>query len=65
MTVIRDVTLRDGLQLPGKILPIKEKITLARELLRAGAPSSRSAQMAGTLEVIEALSKAEREHCWV
>jgi hydroxymethylglutaryl-CoA lyase len=74
MTVIRDVTLRDGLQLAGATLPVADKVALARALLRAGVPElevgslaspDRVPQMAGTLEVVAALSAAERERCWV
>lgn len=74
MTVIRDVTLRDGLQLAGATLPVAAKIALARALLQAGVPEleagslaspRRVPQMAGTLDVIAALSAAERERCWV
>ncbi|GAA3526084.1 hydroxymethylglutaryl-CoA lyase [Amycolatopsis ultiminotia] len=74
MTVIRDVTLRDGLQLAGTVLPVAEKIALARELVQAGVPELEIGSlanprlvppMAGTLEVVGALTEAELERCWV
>jgi hydroxymethylglutaryl-CoA lyase len=75
MTVeLRDVTLRDGLQLTGKVLPVERKVRLARELLRLGVPSLEIGSMArpdlvppmsGTLEVIAALTPEELERCWV
>ncbi|HEX4191057.1 MAG TPA: hypothetical protein VHZ06_08695 [Marmoricola sp.] len=74
MSVIRDVTLRDGLQLAGTVLPATEKITLARELLRAGVPELEIGSlanprlvppMAGTLDVVAALTEEELARCWV
>lgn len=36
---LRDVTLRDGLQLTGKLLPTARKVEIIRELLDLGLPS--------------------------
>lgn len=71
---IRDVTLRDGLQLTGKPLPTERKVRLVRELLALGVEEIEVGSMArpdlvpavaDTLEVVAALSRAERERCWV
>lgn len=72
--MLRDVTLRDGLQLTGKLLPIAEKLELARSLFAVGvealeigamARPDKVPPMANTLEVISGLSSAELEKCWV
>ncbi|PPF45385.1 hydroxymethylglutaryl-CoA lyase [Pseudoclavibacter sp. AY1F1] len=71
---LRDVTLRDGLQLTGRMLSTERKIELARELFSAGVPELEIGSMArgdlvppmaNTIEVIEALSPAELERSWV
>ncbi|PPF81413.1 hydroxymethylglutaryl-CoA lyase [Pseudoclavibacter sp. RFBJ3] len=71
---LRDVTLRDGLQLTGKLLSTQRKVELARELFSAGVPELEIGSMArgdlvppmaNTLEVIEALTPEELEHSWV
>lgn len=71
---LRDVTLRDGLQLTGRLLSTERKVELARELLAAGVPELEIGSMArgdlvppmaNTLEVIEALTPAELERSWV
>jgi hydroxymethylglutaryl-CoA lyase len=71
---LRDVTLRDGLQLTGKMLSAERKVEIVRELLRLGVPSielgsmARSdlvPTMANTLEVVAALTSAELEKCWI
>jgi hydroxymethylglutaryl-CoA lyase len=71
---LRDVTLRDGLQLTGKLLSTDRKVALARELLAAGVPELEIGSMArgdlvppmaNTLEVIEALTPEELERSWV
>lgn len=71
---LRDVTLRDGLQLTGKLLPTDTKVALARELLSLGIPSveigslanaSLVPPMANTLEVIERLEPDELARSWV
>lgn len=71
---LRDVTLRDGLQLTGKLLDTDTKVRLARVLLDAGideleigamARPDLVPPMANTLEVIKALTPEERQRCWV
>ncbi|RRQ28112.1 hydroxymethylglutaryl-CoA lyase [Rhodococcus sp. Eu-32] len=71
---LRDVTLRDGLQLTGKLLSTKRKLDVARSLLAAGVPSLEIGSMArgdlvppmaNTLEVIAELTDEELEKCWV
>ncbi|WP_282857940.1 hydroxymethylglutaryl-CoA lyase [Pseudoclavibacter helvolus] len=71
---LRDVTLRDGLQLTGRMLGAERKVELARELFAAGIPELEIGSMArgdlvppmaNTLEVIEALTPEELERCWV
>lgn len=71
---LRDVTLRDGLQLTGKLLPAAHKIRLARALLALGvdqleigamARPDLVPPMANTLEVIAGLTADELERCWV
>jgi hydroxymethylglutaryl-CoA lyase len=72
--VLRDVTLRDGLQLTGKLLPTDRKLEIARQLLKFGVPELEIGSMArgdlvppmaNTLEVITELSAEELERCWV
>ena len=43
---LRDVTLRDGLQLTGKILPTERKVEIVRELLALGVPALELGSMA-------------------
>ncbi|WP_280457925.1 hydroxymethylglutaryl-CoA lyase [Nocardia carnea] len=71
---LRDVTLRDGLQLTGKLLPTARKVEIARELLALGVPELEIGSMArpdlvpplaNTLEVIAELTPAELAKCWV
>lgn len=71
---LRDVTLRDGLQLTGKLLSTEEKIATVRELLRlrvqeielgSMARADLVPPMANTLEVAEALTPQELAHCWI
>lgn len=71
---LRDVTLRDGLQLTGKLLPTEVKIRLARELLRLGVPELEIGSMArpdlvppmaNTLDVVAGLTAEELEQCWI
>ncbi|WP_445337302.1 hydroxymethylglutaryl-CoA lyase [Clavibacter sp. CFBP 8614] len=71
---LRDVTLRDGLQLTGGMLPTERKVELARTLFAAGVPELEIGSMArgdvvppmaNTLEVIAALTPEERERSWV
>ncbi|MEZ5211356.1 hydroxymethylglutaryl-CoA lyase [Gordonia sp. PP30] len=72
--VLRDVTLRDGLQLTGKLLDTASKVRLVRALLDIGIPEIEIGSMArgdlvppmaDSLDVIEALTPAELERCWV
>ncbi|MEQ4564737.1 hydroxymethylglutaryl-CoA lyase [Paenarthrobacter sp. CAP02] len=72
--ILRDVTLRDGLQLTGKILPTERKVETVRELLRLGVPAIELGSMAradlvptmaNTLEVVQALTADELEKCWI
>ncbi|HEY5855932.1 MAG TPA: hydroxymethylglutaryl-CoA lyase [Aldersonia sp.] len=71
---LRDVTLRDGLQLTGKLLPTERKIETVRELLALGVPELEIGSMArpdlvppmaNSLELIEALTPEELDRCWV
>ncbi|RCV56117.1 beta/alpha barrel domain-containing protein [Marinitenerispora sediminis] len=71
---LRDVTLRDGLQLTGKPLPTARKVAVVRELLALGVPSVEIGSlarpdlvpsMANTLEVVEQLEADELARCWV
>ncbi|AVM00464.1 hydroxymethylglutaryl-CoA lyase [Gordonia iterans] len=72
--VLRDVTLRDGLQLTGKPLPTDRKVALVRTLLAAGIPELEIGSMArgdlvppmaDTLDVVAALTPAELARCWI
>lgn len=71
---LRDVTLRDGLQLTGKLLDVDRKLEIARSLLKAGVPALEIGSMArgdlvppmaNTLDVIAGLEAEELERCWV
>ncbi|MCG2622018.1 hydroxymethylglutaryl-CoA lyase [Arthrobacter sp. I2-34] len=71
---LRDVTLRDGLQLTGALLSTKRKVAVARELLRLGVPALELGSMArgdlvppmaNTLDVVRALSPEELGKCWI
>ena len=73
-TILRDVTLRDGLQLTGKMLSTERKVETVRELLRLGVPAVELGSMAradlvptmaNTLEVVQALTPEELERCWI
>ncbi|MFD4352186.1 hydroxymethylglutaryl-CoA lyase [Nocardia sp. NPDC058518] len=72
--LLRDVTLRDGLQLTGKVLPVERKVDVVRRLLAAGVPALEIgsmarpdlvAPMANSLELIAALTPDELAKCWV
>ncbi|MFC6013865.1 hydroxymethylglutaryl-CoA lyase [Nocardia lasii] len=72
--LLRDVTLRDGLQLTGKVLPVERKLEIVRGLLAAGVPALEIgsmarpdlvAPMANSLELIAALTPDELARCWV
>ncbi|EGD54055.1 hydroxymethylglutaryl-CoA lyase [Gordonia neofelifaecis] len=71
---LRDVTLRDGLQLTGKALDVPTRVALARTLLAAGVPELEIGSMArpdlvppmaGSLEVVAGLTPEELERCWI
>ncbi|MDV7988722.1 hydroxymethylglutaryl-CoA lyase [Rhodococcus sp. IEGM 1374] len=71
---LRDVTMRDGLQLTGKMLPTDRKLEIIRALIELGVPSleigsmargDKVPPMANTLEVIGELTAAELARCWV
>ena len=71
---VRDVALRDGLQLTDGRLGTAGKVELVRTLLRSGVPELEVGSMArpdlvpalaDTLDVIGALDEAERDRCWV
>jgi hydroxymethylglutaryl-CoA lyase len=71
---LRDVTLRDGLQLTAKLLPTERKVEIARELLSLGVPAIEVGSMArgdivpplaDTLDVIAALTPEELDRCWI
>ncbi|GGG03643.1 hydroxymethylglutaryl-CoA lyase [Rhodococcoides trifolii] len=71
---LRDVTLRDGLQLTGKMLPTDRKLEIVRELQALGVPAleigslaraDKVPPMANTLEVIAELTAEELATCWV
>ncbi|MDR2281512.1 MAG: hydroxymethylglutaryl-CoA lyase [Gordonia sp. (in: high G+C Gram-positive bacteria)] len=72
--VLRDVTLRDGLQLTGKTLDVQTRVDLAQKLLAAGVPELEIGSMArpdlvppmaGSLDVVAALTPEELERCWI
>ncbi|MEZ3160338.1 hydroxymethylglutaryl-CoA lyase [Microbacterium sp. BWT-B31] len=71
---LRDVTLRDGLQLAGKNLPTQRKVDLVRELFALGvehievgsmARPDLVPTMADSLDVVAALTAEERERVWL
>ncbi|MBY4226098.1 hydroxymethylglutaryl-CoA lyase [Rhodococcus fascians] len=71
---LRDVTMRDGLQLTGKMLPTERKLEIIRALIELGVPAleigsmargDKVPPMANTLEVIGELAAEELERCWV
>lgn len=72
--ILRDVTLRDGLQLTGKALDVQTRVDLARTLLAAGVPELEIGSMArpdlvppmaGSLDVVAELTPEELERCWI
>ncbi|QIS15284.1 hydroxymethylglutaryl-CoA lyase [Nocardia arthritidis] len=72
--LLRDVTLRDGLQLTGKVLPTERKVRLVRRLLALGVPALEIGSMArpdlvppmaNTMELIAELTPEELQRCWV
>ncbi|MFG3522051.1 hydroxymethylglutaryl-CoA lyase [Nocardia nova] len=73
-TILRDVTLRDGLQLTGTPLATHRKLEIVRTLLELGVPELEIGSlarpdlvpsMADTLELIAELTPEELERCWV
>lgn len=71
---LRDVTLRDGLQLSGKLLSTERKVDIARQLMALGVPELEIGSMArgdlvppvaNTLEVVAELTAEELDRCWV
>ncbi|WP_040782030.1 hydroxymethylglutaryl-CoA lyase [Nocardia pneumoniae] len=72
--LLRDVTLRDGLQLTGKLLPVQRKVDVVRRLLALGVPALEIGSMArpdlvppmaNTMELVAALTPEELSRCWV
>ncbi|MGW4241958.1 hydroxymethylglutaryl-CoA lyase [Nocardia sp. NPDC004722] len=72
--ILRDVTLRDGLQLTGKVLDTERKVEIARRLLALGVPELEIGSMArpdlvppmaNTLELVARLTPEELQRCWV
>ncbi|MBF6327209.1 hydroxymethylglutaryl-CoA lyase [Nocardia transvalensis] len=72
--MLRDVTLRDGLQLTGKVLATERKIEIARTLLGLGVPALEIGSMArpdlvppmaNTMELVSALEPEQLQRCWV
>jgi hydroxymethylglutaryl-CoA lyase len=72
--VLRDVTLRDGLQLTGGILPVERKAQIVRDLLASGVTAIEAGSMArpdlvpsmaNTVELLEELTPEELAHCYV
>ncbi|MDJ0360384.1 hydroxymethylglutaryl-CoA lyase [Rhodococcus sp. H29-C3] len=71
---LRDVTMRDGLQLTGKMLSTERKLEVIRQLLALGVPEleigslargDKVPPMANTLEVVAELTAEELDTCWV
>ncbi|AMA00925.1 hydroxymethylglutaryl-CoA lyase [Corynebacterium glutamicum] len=71
---LRDVTLRDGLQLTGGLLSVERKVEILRSLLKLGVTDIELGSMArpdmvpplaNTLEVAEQLTDEELKHCWI
>ncbi|MCV7015056.1 beta/alpha barrel domain-containing protein [Mycolicibacterium madagascariense] len=71
---VRDVTLRDGLQLTAKTMPTDVKVRVVRELLALGMPALEIGSLArpdlvpplaDTLDLVAALTPEELDRCWV
>ena len=71
---LRDVTLRDGLQLTGKVLDVDIRVDLVRTLLAAGIPELEIGSMArpdlvppmaGSLDIVAQLTPDELDRCWM
>ncbi|MCX4092578.1 hydroxymethylglutaryl-CoA lyase [Nocardia sp. alder85J] len=74
VATLRDVTLRDGLQLTRGLLPTETKVELVRRLLRLGVPELEIGSLAradlvpplaNSLEVVAQLTPEELERCWL
>lgn len=72
--ILRDVTLRDGLQLTGGLLSTQRKVGIIRQLLASGVEAIEIGSMArpdlvppmaNTLDVLAELTPEELERCWV
>jgi hydroxymethylglutaryl-CoA lyase len=72
--ILRDVTLRDGLQLTRTVLPTDRKLRLARSLFGLGVPSLEIGavmrpdvvpRLADTLELVRRLTGPELARSWV
>ncbi|MGE2735667.1 hydroxymethylglutaryl-CoA lyase [Mycolicibacterium vaccae] len=72
--ILRDVTLRDGLQLTNGMLPTDEKVRIVRELLDIGLTELEIGSLArpdvvpplaNTIELATRLTSEELERCWV
>lgn len=73
-SALRDVTLRDGLQLTGGMLSVARKVEIVRRLREIGVPEIEIGSMArgdlvpplaNTLDVIRELTPTELADCWV
>ncbi|MCE5291063.1 MAG: hydroxymethylglutaryl-CoA lyase [Nocardiaceae bacterium] len=71
---LRDVTLRDGLQLTGKVMPTDIKVDVVRTLLRLGVPELEIGSMArpdlvppmaNSLDLVRELTPEELSKCWL
>ena len=71
---LRDVTLRDGLQLTGKVMPVEAKVDVVRTLLRIGVPELEIGSMArpdlvppmaNSLDLVRELTADELSRCWL
>src|SRR5690606_25088561 len=72
--LLRDVTLRAGLQLTGKPSPVEHKVDIVRRLLALGVPALEIGSlarpdlvppMANSMELVAALTPEELERCWL
>ncbi|CAM3975617.1 hypothetical protein [Smaragdicoccus niigatensis] len=71
---LRDVTLRDGLQLTGKVMPTDIKVDVVRTLLQIGVPELEIGSMArpdlvppmaNSLDLVRELTPEELAKCWL
>lgn len=72
--VLRDATLRDGLQLTGGLMSVERKADVVRTLFAAGVPAIEIGSLArpdlvpplaNSLELVAALTPQELERCWL